>query len=211
MKTQNLVWILLTLNIAGSVGLLIWWFLFPIALPVRDASDNFQHLILDADWTTLNLLGLLSCLLLCLGLPGIFIAHSKYFKISGFVGLLLACTGLVLFTAIQYYETFLWPAAAQIDPELLTAKGALVSGDPNVVWGLLISGIILAAGYVIFGLAALRTGKYPALAIWLMMTGSVIFGNGVIFPIRTAGLLLFAGSTLYLSIRLRTNISNTNY
>ena len=207
MKTQYQVRILLALNITGSIGLLIWWFLFPILLPIAEASENFQNLILDAHWTALNLVGLISCLLLCLGLPGIFIAHYKHFNILGFIGLLMACTGLVLFTTIQYYETFIWPAAAQLHPELLNAKGALVSGNSHVVWGLLVSGIILGAGYIIFGSTLLRTKLYPSLPVWLLMLGAVVFGNGVIFPLRTIGLILFAGSTLYLSFHLRKHLS----
>ena len=192
MRTNKQISILLSLNIAGSAGLLIWWCLFPVVLPIGDATNNFQNLILDANWTALNLLGLVSCMLLCLGLPGIYIAHYKNFKMSGFVGLLLACTGLVLFTAIQYYETFIWPAAAEVHPEMLQAQGVLVSGHTLVVTGLLVSGFILGAGYILFGIASLRIKMYPVMPIWLLMTGAVVFGNGILFPVRTIGLLFFS-------------------
>jgi hypothetical protein len=211
MKTNKQIQILLSLNIAGSAGLLIWWVLFPILLPVADASQNFQNLILDSNWTSVNLLGLLSCLLLCTGLPGLFLAHYKDFKAYGFWGLLIACTGLILFTAIQYYETLIWPAAAQINPELLNANGALVSGDSGVVSGLLISGIILGAGYVMFGIAALKTNLFKKAAIWLLMTGAVVFGNGILFPVRTIGLILFTGGSIWLSVNtINTSLVRQN-
>jgi len=206
MKTQKQIRILLSLNIAGSVGLLIWWILFPVLLPVANASQNFQDLILDSNWTTINLLGLLSCILLCLGLPGFFLAQYKHFRMYGFWGLLLACTGLILFTAIQYYETLIWPAAAKINPELLHANGALVSGNSAVVTGLLISGIILGAGYVLFGIAALKTGKFLKPAIWLQMAGIVLFGNGIIFTVRTIGLILFITGTIWLSFHFKKTL-----
>jgi hypothetical protein len=109
----------------------------------------------------------------------------------GFPGLLLASTGLILFTAIKYYETFIWPAAGQINPELLEKKGAFVSGNSNVVWGLLISGIILGAGYLLFGWSAIRTKMYPLTPLLFLMSGSVVFGNSMLFPVRTGGLILF--------------------
>jgi hypothetical protein len=208
MNIQNQIRILLILNIAGSAGLLIWWFLFPVVLPIRDASENFQNLILDPNWTVINLAGLVSCLFLCLGLPGIFMLHYKHFEISGFVGLLLSCSGLILFTAIQYYETLIWPAAAQINPGLLETKGALVSGDSNVVLGLLISGIILGVGYILFGGAAIRTKMYPLAPLLCLMSGAVVFGNGVLFPLRTAGLILFVIGTVWLSILIRKQLAN---
>lgn len=203
MKTQKQIRILSSLNIAGSVGLLIWWMLFPVLLPLENASQNFQNLVLDSRWISVNLLGLISCLFLCLGLPGIYLAHYKHFKMYGFSGLLLACTGLILFTSIQYYETIIWPAAAQINPDLLNSGGALVSGNSAVLTGLLLSGIVLGLGYIIFGIAALKTKKYPKAAIWLLMVGVVIFGNGIIFPVRTVGLGLYISGTLWLSARIR--------
>ena len=200
MKSQKQIKILLIINIIGSIGLLIWWLLFPVLLPVADASQNFQDLILDNNWTAVNLVGLLSCLLLCTGLPGFFLAHYNDFKPYGFWGLLLACTGLILFTAIQYYETLLWPAAAQVNPGLLHSDGALVAGNSAVVSGLLISGIALGSGYVLFGTAALKTNLYKKAALWLLMAGAVVFGNGIVFSVRTIGLLLFTGGTVWLSV-----------
>jgi hypothetical protein len=202
MKTQKQIQILLNLNIAGSVGLLIWWIMFPVLLPIANASQSFQNLVLDSNWTAINLLGLLSCLVLCIGLPGIFLAQYRQFRMTGFLGLILACTGLILFTAIQYYETLIWPAAAQLNPELLHSDGALVSGNSSVLAGLLISGIVLGSGYVLFGFAALKTKKFNKAGIWLLMVGVVVFGNGIIFPVRTIGLILFISGTIWISVQL---------
>jgi hypothetical protein len=210
-KTQLQIRILLSLNIAGSFGLLIWWFLFPVVLPIRDASENFQNLILDPNWTVLNLVSLVSCLFLCLGLPGIFMAHYKHFKMLGFVGLLLACSGLILFTAIQYYETIIWPAAAKVNPELLHTKGVLVSGNSTVVLGLLGSGIVLGAGYVLFGWAAIGSKMYPLAPLLCLMSGALLFGNGMLFPVRTAGLILFVTGTIWLSILIVKQLANQTH
>jgi hypothetical protein len=199
MKVHKQISILMDLNITGSTGLLIWWFLFPIVLPISDATENFQNLILDKNWTWLNLVGLVSCLLLCLGLPGIYLAHLRDYRKLGFIGILISFGGLILFTAIQYYETLIWPAVAHTNPELLQTNGLLVSGNPGVLAGLLASGIILGIGYILFGMAALRTKKYNKTAILLLMTGAVVFGNGIVFSARTIGLLLFCSGTIWLS------------
>ena len=196
-KTEGL------LSMTGSIGLLIWWFLMPVLLPVNDAADNFQNLILDNDWVLINIVGLISTLLLALGFPGFYLKNHDKFSKMGFAGLIIASAGLILFTSIQYYETLLWPAAAQVNPELLQVKGALVSGDFGVAAGLLISGAFLGIGYILFGISALRTKSYPEIPLWLIIIGAPVFGNGILFPVRTLGLILFCTGTIWLANRIR--------
>lgn len=187
------------LSIIGAIGLLIWWFLMPIFLPIADSSDNFKNLILDNNWLPINIIGLISTLLLTLGFPGFYLKNHEKFNKLGFYGLIIASIGLILFTSIQYYETLLWPAAAKINPELLQVKGALVSGDLGVVVGLISSGAFLGIGYILFGISALKTNSYPKIPLWFLIIGAPVFGNGIAFPIRTVGLLLFCFGTIWLS------------
>lgn len=191
------------LSFIGAIGLLVWWFLMPIFLPVADASDNFQNLILDDNWVPINMVGLISTLLLTIGFPGFYLKHNEQFNKLGFYGLIIALIGLILFTSVQYYETLLWPAAAKINPELLQVKGVLVSGDSGVVAGLITSGAFLGIGYILFGISALQTKAYPKIPLWLLIIGAPVFGNGIAFPIRTVGLLLFCAGTIWLATNIR--------
>ena len=203
MELNTIVRIESYFSILGSVGLIVWWFLMPILLPVSDASENFQNLVLDDSWIALNAIGLISTLLLTLGFPGFYLKHHEKFNSLGFTGLILAVSGLILFTSIQYYETLLWPAAARINPDLLQAKGALVSGDVGVVAGLMTSGLLLGIGYILFGIAALQTKAYAKIPLWLIIIGAPVFGNGIAFPIRTIGLLLLCSGTIWLANGIR--------
>ncbi|MFX0557218.1 hypothetical protein ACOCEA_10480 [Maribacter sp. CXY002] len=202
-KTEGL------LSIIGAVGLLVWWFLMPIFLPIADSSDNFKNLILNDNWMQINIIGLISILLLTLGFPGFYLKNHEKFNKLGFYGLIIASIGLILFTSIQYYETLLWPAAAKIHPELLQVNGALVDGDIGVVAGLISSGAFLGIGYILFGIAALQTNSYPKIPLWFLIIGVPLFGNGVVFPIRTIGLLLFCIGTIWLSRSIQKNGQNT--
>ena len=197
------------LSIIGALGLLIWWFLMPIFLPIADSSENFKNLILDNNWVQVNIVGLISTLLLTLGFPGFYLKNHEKFSKLGFYGLIIASIGLILFTSIQYYETLLWPAAAKINPELLQIKGALVSGDIGVVAGLIFSGAFLGIGYILFGISALQTNSYPKIPLWFLIIGAPVFGNGIAFPIRTIGLLLFCIGTIWLSRSMQKNGDNT--
>ena len=203
MRTNRIIKTEGILSIIGAVGLLIWWILMPVLLPIIDSADNFQNLILNNNWVPINIIGLISTILLTLGFPGFYLKNHEKFNKLGFYGLIIASSGLILFTSIQYYETLLWPAAAKINPELLQVKGALVSGDSGVVAGLISSGVLLGIGYILFGISALQTKSYPKIPLWLLIIGAPVFGNGIAFPIRTIGLLLFCIGTIWLAVSLQ--------
>ena len=173
--------------------------MMPVFLPVADSATNFQALILDKDWIFVNLIGLVSVILIALGFPGFYLNEFEKLSKTGFAGLILASTGLILFACIQYYETLIWPAAAQINPELLKVKGALVCGNSRVVAGLLVSGALLGLGYILFGISALQIKSFPRLPVWFLIIGAPVFGNGILFSIRTLGLILFSAGTIWLA------------
>ncbi len=203
MNANRIIKIESILSVIGGIGLLVWWFLMPVLLPVADSVENFKNLILNDNWIAVNTIGLVSTLFVTLGFPGFYLKHHGKFKLFGFLGLLISTSGLILFTGIQYYETLLWPAAAEINPDLLQVDGALVSGDTGVVTGLLVSGALLGIGYIIFGIAALQTKAYPKIPVWLIIVGAPVFGNGIAFPLRTVGLVLFCAGTIWLANAIR--------
>lgn len=203
MKTINILKIESSLCLAGSIGLLAWWFMMPLLLPTGDASHNFENLVLDPDWIGVNMLGFISIILLILGFPGYYLKQFEKYHTLGFTGIVTSITGLILYACIQYYETIIWPAAARVNPDLLQVKGALVSGDPVVVSGLLVSGVILGLGYILFGIASIKARSFPKVPVWLLMIGVPLFGNAVVFPARTVGLLLFAAGNIWLALDLR--------
>jgi len=208
MRTEKIVRTTALLSLLGAIGLLVWWFSMPVFLPVSLSATHFQNLILDQDWTPVNLVGLIATLLVTLGFPGFYLAKHEKLGRAGFPGLVLAATGLILFTSIQYYETLLWPAAARVNPDLLQVQGALVSGDTGVLAGLLVSGILLGIGYILFGIAALKARAFPRLPNWFLLVGAPVFGNGIVFPVRTLGLILFCTGTLWWAIWIRKNVKS---
>ncbi len=205
MNTNNAVRIAGLLSMIGGIGLITWWFLMPIFLPISDAVANFKNLVLNTNWIPVNIIGLISMLLLTLGFPGFYLKNSERFCKLGFTGLIIASIGLILYTSIQYYETIIWPAAAQTNPELVQVKGALVSGDSTVVAGLLVSGVFLSIGYILFGIFALQTKTFSKIPVWLLIVGTPLFGVGVAFIIRTVGILMFGIGTIWLANNIRKN------
>lgn len=186
-------------NMIGVVLLLLWWFSMPVFLPVSEATEDFSKMILDVDWIWVNTIGLIAVLLLTFGFPVYYLkAFGKYDKM-GLIGLILSILGLILYACVQYYETLIWPAAGQLNPELIQVDGALVSGNMAVAAGLLVSGAILSLGYILFGISALRNKIHPRIPLWLLIIGAPLFGVGIAFMIRTVGIILFGIGTIWLT------------
>jgi hypothetical protein len=205
MKTNTILKLEGLLSLPGSIALFTWWFAMSLFLHVADAEDNFQNMILDPQWTAVNLMGLIALILLVLGFPGFYLKNSESQTSLGFFSLLLTCTGLILYDCIHYYETLLWPAAARIHPELVDTGGVLLSGDKGLVAGLVVSGLLLGTGYILFGITTLKNRIFQRVPLWFLIVGAPLFGMGILYPLRTLGLLLFFAGTIWLSLGLRKN------
>jgi len=107
-----------------------------------------------------------------------------------------------MFACIQYYETFLWPVVARYNPELLKLDGPLVFGDKLILVPLIISGVMLGLGYIMLGIDLLSNRALPKLAVIMLMFGALVFGNGVVFPIRTLGLLILSSAMIWIGVHL---------
>ena len=205
-----------TLLGAGAVLLILWWFATGILLV---NSSNFADSIMHPAWLPINIPGLLACILICLGLPTLLQTGSVASQVSdveqkyserslrwsgrfGRWGLFTSQTGLILFASVQYYETFLWPVAAKYDKKLVESGGKLVFGDILVAAPLLASGLILTLGFL-FLLLYLKRKDGERAWPWTLFAGALLFGSGLIAPVRTLGLLLFAGALIRYAIRAR--------
>jgi len=172
-----------------------------LLLPMSSAKEAFADIILHPLWIPLNVISLVGVIMACIGLTGIYIHQFDQSNKVTFFGWLLAQIGLILYACIQYYETFIWYPVAQVNPEMVAADGPLQFANPLVLAGLLISGVFFAAGYIVFGIQTLRSGKYRKVVVLLWFIGAPIFGIGVLYPLRTVGLVLFGFGQIAIGLK----------
>ncbi len=216
------------LLISSGTLLLVWWVATGILFwEVGQFEAAVQHVA----WMPINVLGLLGCLLCCLGLPaltrvqihpllvrneghetgpagpeacterssvesvpqGAIPVNRAHF--SDTLGILLSQAGLILYTAIQYYETFLWPVAAKTNPALVEIQGPFVFGHWMVAAPLIISGLVLSLGFLFLLFQKLRTER-SRMWPWLLFLGVTLFGIGMVIPVRTLGLFLMTAALI---------------
>lgn len=140
---------------------------------------------------------LLGGVLLVGALIGLYAGRSEELGALGSAGFLIALVGTVLVAGSSWEETFLLPVLARDVPGLVEA------GEPALLTvGFTLSFIIFCLGWLLLGVAALRTRSYPRAAAVLLIVGSILAFfplpfTYIVFGVAVAwmGLSLLSGNT----------------
>lgn len=189
------------LTISGML-LIVWWLLLGLSQFLGGAGDSLAKLALMPSWLPINILGLISTLLLVLGLIGILIGNSSDLGTFGFLGIVISVTGASLFTALQFDETFVWPLLAEHAEELLEVQGPMFA-DPPFYAGYLIMGALFAIGFIFVAAQSLRRRIFPVVPSVFLLIGAPLFAAGLLVPIivRTIGVLLLGIALIWIGFK----------
>ena len=140
---------------------------------------------------------LASSILLVVGLVGLFLYQEEQLATLGVTGFLIALVGTTLAAGGQWTYVFVVPHFAGPVPELINESTG------SVLAGFVLSYAVAAVGWVLFGLATLRTRIFPRWATFLLVAGGAI--AFLPLPSRTLVLALAVG---YLGYRMTTRPMN---
>lgn len=127
-----------------------------------------------------TLAALSSTVLLLVGLIGLFVRQAGELRILGLVGFVVAVAGTALAAGGQWTYVFVLPYLAAEAPSLAdTSSGSVVAG-------FMLSYVVMAAGWLLFGIASLRTRVFPRWMVVLLIVGAVV----AIVPMPSRTLLL---------------------
>ena len=101
-------------------------------------------------------------------LVGFYAARAESLGAMGSVGFLAAFVGAVLAVGFAWAGAFVLPALAREAPQLLDNQPASVLAGEIFSFGL------LTLGWVVFGLAALRSRVLPRVAAVMLMIGAAL-------------------------------------
>lgn len=116
-----------------------------------------------------GLVFLLAGILLLGGLVGFYASRSEDMGTLGLVGFLVAFIGSALTVGAYWDGTFVPPVLAQEAPELLGTVP-----PPIILFANTVSFALLTLGWLLFGLAVLRSRVYPRVVAVLLMVGAVL-------------------------------------
>lgn len=131
-------------------------------------------------------LTLLAGILLLVGLAGLYSRQLEDGGLLGMVGFLVAFCGTVMAVGVFWADAFIAPSLAQEELRLLDA-----APPRALAAGFTLSYGSVALGWLLFGVATLRTGLYPRAASVLLIIGAVLTWlplplSGVPFSIAVA-------------------------
>jgi hypothetical protein len=126
--------------------------------------------VTSSAWIIVEISYVVTTVLLILGLMGLYARQAEQAGSLGLIAFLVALTGTVMLSGLDWSAAFFGPWAAEVaPPELLTAEP---SG--SLLVGLLLTLVLFALGWLLFGLASLQAGVLPRGAAALLMVGALL-------------------------------------
>ncbi|MGD2177413.1 MAG: hypothetical protein PVG71_06270 [Anaerolineae bacterium] len=133
-------------------------------------NQPFSEAAATGAWIVVQGGYMVAAVLVNLGLLGLYLRQARKAGAPGLIAFLAAFIGGMMATGATWSEAFFGTWLAEAAPELLDAEPAGI-----VVAGALLSYLLFALGWFLFGLVSLRTGVLPRGAAILLMIGAVLF------------------------------------
>lgn len=190
-------------NIAYALTLLSVGLLFYVLLPINKINSDYSLLIKEPSWITLNTIAMFAIATGILGTIGMYIIQQEK---SG--KLMLAAFVLIIFAMIMKcsatsWEFIIWPALLANDPTAPFLSQSLLFKDKGILIFYSVFTILFIAGYILFGIASLRTRIFPKYAILLLMIGGPAYSILLsIPPFGIIGLTLYTAGILIFGLKL---------
>jgi len=198
MKKESITNVFSIMLVISGILFIIWWILLGISQMLGSSGGSLSQLVQSPSWIPINIIGLIASLLLVMGLMRILFGEKSSLGMFGFLGFIICILGVVLFTSLQFDETFVWPLLATYADSLLEINGPMFT-NPGFLSVYIIMGILFAFGFIFIAVQSLRRNIFPRIPSILMLIGAPIFGGGLYVPlmVRTIGLILLGISFIW--------------
>ena len=98
----------------------------------------------------------------------LFVRQAEAFGALGLTGFVLALLGTTLAAGASWSQVFVVPLLAGVAPAVAD------QGAGSVLAGFVLSFLLFGVGWILFGVATLRTQMFPRWAVILLIVGAVI-------------------------------------
>lgn len=180
-------------NLAYSITLLIVGILFYVLLPVDKIATDYSLLIRQPSWIPLNSISMIAIIM---GILGLFGMYMKQIKESGFLmlsGLIMTMTALVMKASATSWEFIVWPALMKENTSSSLLSESLIYKDAGILSFYGLFTLLFAVGYILFGMASLRTKIFPKWSSILLIIGGPAYAILLsVPPLGIIGLVLYS-------------------
>ena len=133
-------------------------------------NQSFTEVATTSIWIIVQGAYVVAAVLITLGLVGMYVYQAQEAGTLGLVAFVVTFFGGMMAAGSSWSETFFGPWLAEAAPGLMEADPA-----GSVITGVLISYLLFALGWFLFGLASLQAKVLPRGASVLLMIGAVLF------------------------------------
>jgi hypothetical protein len=153
-------------------------------------------------WMVVQGAYIVAAVLVNLGLVGLYLNQAQKAGTLGLIAFLVTFTGGIMAAGATWSEAFFGAWLVRAAPELLDAEPAGI-----VVAGALLSFVLFALGWFLFGLVSLRAEVLPRGAAILLMIGAALFAviGAMELPFAT---IIFGTALTWMGYRLWTPTSD---
>jgi hypothetical protein len=168
------------IGIGGEIG-----FFFAVGQrPYSVAAPTIQ-------WLVLLLLMLASTILGMLGLTALYARQSQNAGRLGLISFVIAAIGTMMHFGHLWSATFVTPVLAAGAPNFLEAM--LADTTTQLAAGVLLTWLLMAAGWLLFGIASLRARVLPNGSAWVVTLGAILSLVLSLIGISLDGVVLYIG------------------
>lgn len=198
MRKRSITGVLGTFLSLAGILLIVWWILLGLSQLSASSGASLAAMAMTPLWLPANIVGIIATVLLVVGLSAFFTRAAPDSDTLGFLATTVSMAGVLLFGALQFDETFVWPVLAQDAPMLLEPGGPML-GAPPFFAAYVSMGVLFAAGFILLTAHSIRRAALPLVLNLLLVFGALLFAGGVLVPVavRTAGVLIFGGALIW--------------
>jgi len=162
----------------AGLSAMVGGFLFVAIQPLH--PPDILSSVTTSSWAIVHYVGVAMCLLILLGLSGIYARQAEKAGWLGLAGFLMLSFMWALTAAFQFFEAIFSPLLAIHAPSLeegilhmvSNSASAVSLGALPIVWSIV--GVLYLLGGVLFGIATFRAGILPRWAAALLAFGTVL-------------------------------------
>jgi hypothetical protein len=143
---------------------------FDVLDAILFTGEHGSEVMATSSWFLVGILGLVALVLIALGLVGLYACQAEQAGTLGLIAFVMAFSGTVMIFGLLWGEPFLGPMLVEEAPEVLEIEPA-----GTLAAGVMLTLVLFALGWLLFGLASLRASVLPRGAAALLMVGAVLF------------------------------------
>lgn len=166
------------------------------------SAGDFSAMVQNPAWLPVNIFYLVATILLLPGVIALYIKQSELTGVPGLIAFGITMLAIVWYTCIQFYETFFWPVIAAESPSLFKAVG--FSPSNNAIYlQLMLSAVPWTVGFILLAIVTIKSRLIAKWTVVLFTAGALLFGAGMMFPVRSIGVILFSYGLIKYGIVIR--------